>query len=258
LKIDLTRSELFDSSALDYDLYRPNYPAVVISEMAHLSNLKSSSRVLEVGCGTGQATLQLARRGYAIESIDQGSRMVSLAKRNCRAFQTVHFRIGKFESLRFQPTAYDLVFSAEAFHWIEPKVRISKAALLLMERGSFSLLYNYPGKSTDGTMEALKEVIEEESGGKLSSWDYLEEVGDWKEEIENSRLFFAPKLRRHKWTADYNATSYSGLFRTYSDFLSLPKVVQVRISTRIREVVIKNGGHIRRSYDSVLIHATKK
>ena len=226
--------------------------------MARLSDLRSSARVLEVGCGTGQATLQLARRGYMIDSIDIGKRMVSLAQRKCSFCQNVHFQIGKFENLRFEPSSYDLVFSAEAFHWIEPELRIIKAAHLLTKKGCLSLLYNYPGKSTDKTMESLKEIIEKESGGKLSTWDYMEEITGWKKEIEGSGLFSVTKCRRHKWTAYYNATSYVGLFRTYSDFLSLPKPVQVRIATRIRDVVIRNGGKIRRSYDSVLIHARKK
>ena len=226
MTIDLRRNSLFDSSAFEYDRYRPSYPNVIISEMARLSDLKSSARVLEVGCGTGQATLQVAKRGYLIDSIDMGKRMVSLARRKCGGCQNVHFRVGKFENLRFEPLSYDLVFSAEAYHWIEPELRMKKAAHLLTKKGSLSLLYNYPGKSTDKTMESLKEVIEEESGGKLSTWDYLEEIAEWKKEIEGSGLFNVTKCRRHKWTADYDATSYVGLFRTYTDFLSLPKPVQ--------------------------------
>ena len=255
--IDPDRGILFEDYALDYEQYRPGYPRAIVNEIVSLSNLKSSSRVLEVGCGTGKATVQFASRGYMVECIDPGERLVSYARRNCRAFKNVTFQIGRFEDVRLEVGRYDLIISAHAFHWVEPGIRLWKAVKALSPDGSLALLYNYPGKRKDRVMETLTDAIDEESRGKLTTWDYLEEVANWTREIESCRMFRDIKVIRHQWTTTYGAEGYTGLFRTYSDFLSLSRSVQNKIAKRIREIIKKNGGTVRRSYDCVLIHAKR-
>jgi SAM-dependent methyltransferase len=44
-------------------------------------DLRRGANVLEVGCGAGWATLELARRGFAVQSTDSSADMVSLASR---------------------------------------------------------------------------------------------------------------------------------------------------------------------------------
>jgi SAM-dependent methyltransferase len=83
--VDIKRGKLFESSALDYDQFRPSYPDKIINELVSLSNLRSSSRLLEVGCGTGKATVRLAARGYLIDCVDPGKSLIAFAKRNCRS-----------------------------------------------------------------------------------------------------------------------------------------------------------------------------
>jgi ubiquinone/menaquinone biosynthesis C-methylase UbiE len=53
----------FDRTALLYDKVRPGYPEELFEDVVSLSGVPAGGRVLEVGCGTGQATLPLARRG---------------------------------------------------------------------------------------------------------------------------------------------------------------------------------------------------
>ncbi|WP_228282645.1 class I SAM-dependent methyltransferase [Rubrobacter tropicus] len=53
----------FDRAALLYDEVRPGYPEGLFEEVVSLSGVPSGGRILEIGCGTGQATLPLARRG---------------------------------------------------------------------------------------------------------------------------------------------------------------------------------------------------
>jgi ubiquinone/menaquinone biosynthesis C-methylase UbiE len=255
--IDLGRGILFEDYALDYEQYRPGYPRVIVNEIVSLSNLKSSSRVLEVGCGTGKATVQFACRGYMMDCVDPGERLVSFAKRNCQSFKNVAFQIGRFEDVQLEENRYDLVISAHAFHWVEPSVRLCKAVRVLSPNGSLALLYNYPGKRKDRVMETLTDAIGEESRGKLTTWDYLEEVAGWIREIESSSIFRDVKVIRHQWAIMYGAEGYAGLFRTYPDYLSLSKSVQRKIVNRIREIIKRNGGTVRWSYDCVLIHAKR-
>ncbi len=258
MKFELKRGAVFDAAALDYDTFRPNYPVEVVRELVSLSNLRSSSRLLEIGCGTGKATVQLASRGYMIECVDPGRNLVALAKRNCKPWPNVSFKIGKFEDVPLDAFSYDLIYSAQAFHWVDPSIRLQKTARLLAQHGSFALLYNYPGRHKDSALEELGVKIKKETHGKLKVWDYGGDVANWTRELKSCGLFKKVRLVKHRWTLEYDAESYAGLFRTYSDFLSLPKTVQKRVMKRIEEVINKNGGRVRRAYDCVLIHAHGK
>lgn len=258
LKFELKRGAVFDAAAIDYDTYRPSYPVEVVREVVSLSSLRSSSRLLEIGCGTGKATMQFASRGYMIDCVDPGRNLVALARRNCQRWQNVSFKIGKFEDVDFDAASYDLIYSAQAFHWVDPAVRLQKTARLLASEGSLALLYNYPGRHKDSVLEELGARIRKETRGKLKVWDYGGDVANWVRELKSCGLFKKVKLLKHRWACEYDAERYAGLFRTYSDFLSLPRAVQRNVMKRIEEVINRNGGRVRRSYDCVLIHAQRR
>ena len=72
---------LFDGVAERYDAARPRYPRVVVDDLVALAGLESGSRVLEIGCGTGQLTVDLARRGLDVTAVEIGPAL-AVARRN--------------------------------------------------------------------------------------------------------------------------------------------------------------------------------
>src|SRR3712207_8384987 len=68
----------FDGTAALYDEVRPGYPERLFEDIVSLSGVPSGGRVLEVGCGTGQATLPLARRGYEILCVELGGNLAAV------------------------------------------------------------------------------------------------------------------------------------------------------------------------------------
>jgi ubiquinone/menaquinone biosynthesis C-methylase UbiE len=46
---------IFDEAALLYDEVRPGYPEELFDDIVALSGIPSGGRILEIGCGTGQA-----------------------------------------------------------------------------------------------------------------------------------------------------------------------------------------------------------
>jgi 16S rRNA A1518/A1519 N6-dimethyltransferase RsmA/KsgA/DIM1 with predicted DNA glycosylase/AP lyase activity len=67
------------------DLYaraRPSYPAEIFADLAALAELRPGARLVEIGCGTGQATRPLAERGYAITCVELDGEAAALARRN--------------------------------------------------------------------------------------------------------------------------------------------------------------------------------
>ncbi|HEY9595675.1 MAG TPA: class I SAM-dependent methyltransferase [Spirochaetia bacterium] len=258
MKPDIKRGLLFETCALDYDQYRPGYPKAVVSEAIALAGLRSSSRLLEIGCGTGKATVSFAAHGYTMDCVDPGRKLIGFARRSCRDWPHVSFYVGRFEDVPLPVENYDMVLSAQAFHWIEPRGRAERVARVLRRGGSLVLLQNYPGKDVDPAIERLSAAIRAESGGAMERWDYFDTVASLKRELERCPMLDGVSVARHRWAQRYSAEGYAGLFRTYSDYLSLPRKVQLRIARRIREIVEENGGHVMRSYDTILLHARRR
>jgi 2-polyprenyl-3-methyl-5-hydroxy-6-metoxy-1,4-benzoquinol methylase len=62
--------QTFDQEAEFYDEARPGYPEALFDDVVALSAIPEEGRILEIGCGTGQATVPMARRGYHILCIE--------------------------------------------------------------------------------------------------------------------------------------------------------------------------------------------
>ena len=108
----------FDQVALLYDEARPGYPEALFDDVVSLSEMSSGGRILEIGCGTGQATVPFARRGYRILCIGLGENLASVARSKLAPYPQVEMRTGAFEDWPEERSAFDLAVSAEAFHWL--------------------------------------------------------------------------------------------------------------------------------------------
>ena len=73
----LQRSRLFDQYAEAYDRFRPTYPDAVIDEL--LGPVAAGLDVLDVGCGTGIASRQMAQRGAKVLGVELAPRMAEIA-----------------------------------------------------------------------------------------------------------------------------------------------------------------------------------
>ena len=129
---------LFDGVAGLYDVTRRGYPAEIVDAMLATATIGPGSAVLEVGCGTGQLTRQLADRGLDVTAIDIGPAMTATARRNVPD-PMVGFRTTAFEDFT-DSGPFDLIVSATAWHWIDPDVGWAKAAQLLRPGGWLALL----------------------------------------------------------------------------------------------------------------------
>ena len=77
----------FDEDAELYDKARPHYPQQLFDDLVHLASLKPGARLLEIGCGTGRATVPLARIGFGILGVELGENLAAIARRNSRRFR---------------------------------------------------------------------------------------------------------------------------------------------------------------------------
>jgi SAM-dependent methyltransferase len=137
LKNAAARARSFGAVADAYDRIRPGYPAQLFDDL--LAYAGPVGRALEVGAGTGRATAELVARGLAVHAVEHDPAMASvLASR----LPTVEVTVGGFET---EPTdgPYDLLVSAQAWHWIDPDQRWVRAAQCLRPGGALALFWNH-------------------------------------------------------------------------------------------------------------------
>ena len=135
------RRESFDSVADYYNVYRSPYPQQVVDTVIAVSHLHTGSRVLEIGCGTGQLSVPLAQHGIDLLALDLGPHLAALARRNLQRFPNVHVETSSFEAWPLPSQQFDAVVSASAFHWLDPAVRFSKCAQALRPGGFLTILH---------------------------------------------------------------------------------------------------------------------
>ncbi len=141
---DRRRGEVFDDVAQAYDDARSGYSPALVEAALERGGLGAGSHVVEVGCGTGKLTELLVARGLEVEAVDPGPRMIEVARRRVGGSSRTSFHVGRFEEVELPDGSFAAVFSATAFHWVDPAVGWRKAAELLQPGGMLALLSHIP------------------------------------------------------------------------------------------------------------------
>jgi SAM-dependent methyltransferase len=156
----------FDAVATLYDQARPGYPERLFDDLASLSGTEPGAKVLEIGCGTAQATVPLVRRGYHVLCVELGANLATIALGKLADYpQEAWVLASPFEDWPLEEETFELVVSATAFHWVDPAIRYRKSAQALRPTGSLALIWNrpYPQGSSEGSPEALEDVHRHEA-----------------------------------------------------------------------------------------------
>ena len=111
----------FDTVGQNYEKFRPNYVPELYREIFASCSLNSTSQVLEIGIGTGQATLPFLATGCQLIAIEPGINLADVCKEKFSNYPNLHLISGKFEDVSLPKESFDLIYSATAFHWITRK-----------------------------------------------------------------------------------------------------------------------------------------
>lgn len=119
----LERASTFDEIAELYDQARRGPPDQVFDDLFALAEMQpAGTNVLEVGCGTGQATLPLAQRGCSVVAVEMGANLARIARRKLKPFPRVQLVNARFEDWAPDAT-FDIVLAVTSWHWIDPRAR---------------------------------------------------------------------------------------------------------------------------------------
>ena len=215
----------YDPIAPRYDRARPTYPAALFDDIADYARLGEASRLLEIGCGTGQATLPLAERGCAIDCIEVGEKMAAIARQKLARFPKVSVLTADFETVALPARHYDLVYAATAFHWIDPAVAFSKPHRLLKPGGALALFWHRPALTTSAANLSMPSKRSTNASPPELIQDYKlpphpdDVTTEYAERIPASGLFHQLAIRKHYCVINYSAESYIDLLGTHSDHI---------------------------------------
>jgi SAM-dependent methyltransferase len=207
----------FDQAAEDYQRTRPVCPAELFDDLMDLAGLKPGDLVIEIGCGTGQATVPLAERGLAVTAVELGAELASVARRRLAGFPAAEVVTGSFEDWQPSGAPADAVLAVSSLHWIDPQLRYAKPRELLRPGGAMAVAGCLWARSTDA--EPFWRAVQADYRAVGYEGDPPpppEQIGPQHFPSEAGRLFEEVASLRYPFQMRYSAEDYLAILATQS------------------------------------------
>ena len=257
----LQRAVTFDDAAELYDRARRGYPEQLYDRLFELAGIPPlNAEVLEIGCATGQASVPLAQRGCRLTCVEMGGSLARIAATKLSAFPNATVINIRFED--YNPgRAFDMVFSKDAWHWFDPKLKYAKAASLLRPGGVLAMSMSshaFP-PDYDRFFEEIQTTYLAIGEARIKFPPTLPEaMPDLHAEIEASGYFEDVRTLRHLWSREFTADEHIDLMSTASDHRLMPVEKRERLFADMRRLIdARPGGRIRK-HQLTILHVARK
>jgi SAM-dependent methyltransferase len=206
--------------------------------------------VLEVGCGTGTATLAFAQRGYRVVAVELGAELAARARDNLAAFLDVRVEVDAFETWSLPDEPFDLVTAFHAWHWLDQPVARQKTAVALAPTGALAIVggQHVAGGDTD-FFHAAQDCYERfmpgaTPGERLTAADDIPPT-DWGLAAAG---FDDPEYRRWVQVDEYTTETYFDLLRSFSTHIALAPDDRQQLFACLEQLIEHEyGGRVHRA-----------
>ena len=274
--------QVFDQIAAEYDRHRPAYPDELIDQACRAAGLGRGAAVLEVGCGSGQLTRGLLARGLRVTAVEPGRSLIALARQNLAGAGVVEFVNAPLEEAVLPRAGFAAVFSAAAFHWVDPDVSWQRAADVLAPGGTLALLQYFgleePGsrRDTEAVLAVIRQVapdiaadwpayrdldttlagIEQRRGNISQAWAWLGRCDVGRDYA--GRLFGDVQVAVTPRLAEHTADEVIAVLRTMSFYPRLAPDQRQALEREYAAIYARLGRPIRASTIAALVTARRR
>lgn len=254
----------FDTVASTYEKLRPGYVEELYRMLFNYIAIDENSNVVEVGSGGGQATAPVLQTGCQLTAVEYGEQFSELLRDKFKDHKKFSVITGKFEETEFEKNAFDLVYSASAFHWVPEEIGYKKVLSMLKSGGAFARFANHPYR--DKGNPVLSQKIDELYGKYYYTFynKKQENPKEYDEQQAKDRAFIAEKYgfadiqyAMFYRTRVFSAQEYITLLGTYSDHIAMEESIRKKFFGEIEETINQHGGTFT-VYDTIDLQLARK
>lgn len=247
------RGEVFGEVADEYEGVRPGYPDALAASVLRYAG--TPRRTLEVGAGTGKATCAFVRRTMPIHCLEPDPRMAAVLRARMADHPAVTVEEDRFEDWQPPTGGVDLLYSAQAWHWLDPEKRWRQAHTALAPGGTVAI-FAHSYKVVDPAVEsAIWELHHRLRPGSstLSPPGELEPDRVWfTVQLAESGHFTEPRSEVFHQVVAYPTGHYLDLIRTFSSYRTLHPAKRLAMREALTQILGKHGGVIEIDLATVL------
>lgn len=205
---------LFKGTAYYYSRFRRGHPSFFFDYLIKVFNLNNHSRILDLGAGTGQITIPVAKIAKEVVAVDPDQEMLDEGKKQAEKqnINNISWVNATAESLPNNIGFFDLTTLGASFHWMEQdkvleniyKITNEKGGLVIVSDNSFSIYRNF---SNEEWKNVVKKVVEKYLGKRRKAGGSFFKISEDKfEDIINRSKFSNLKIYNknymREWTID--------------------------------------------------------
>lgn len=238
-----------------YDEVRPDYPEELINDVIEISGIPPDGKILEIGTGTGKATKQFAEKGYEMTALDISEEQLAIARKNLSQFSKIKYIVSPFERADLPANIFELVFAAQAFHWVDPEIGYKKASEVLKENGYLAFFSNFQARNAELEQQIRKLYTKHclDYPGKVE----FGTLRTLQKQFKGSGLFGNVKRITYMRDIKYTKEKYLGLLGSFSFISTLPQDKKIQFFRELRKI-LGDKKTIFVPTESILLIAKKK
>jgi trans-aconitate 2-methyltransferase len=216
------------------------------SDVVSLLAPKAGERILDLGCGTGHLTAQIAEAGAQVLGVDKSPDMVAAAR---ISYPDLRFEVADARELHFRDE-FDAVFSNATLHWIHEPVRVIRSVHSAMRTGG-RFVAEFGGRGNVRALQAGFDAALVETGsakaGEVNPW-YFPSIGEYVALLEQNGLEarFVTLFDRPTGLADGEAGIRNWLAMFGAEYLARVDTTRredflQRVENRLRPILFRDG-----------------
>ena len=244
------QSKVFGEVAEIYHRVRPGYPEDLYDWILETSGVNQDELLIDVGCGTGKASISFVKRGFTVIGIEPDPMMARIAAREFNDFETFSIEQRTLDDFGAASAEAGLMYAGQSWHWMNPDTRFECAASALKPGGWLCVFWNRPEEmhhSFDREMDDLYAELaphfnDERFKVRLPGSKSVISADSPVEEFDLSQLFGEVRTFEASWEQTISSEEHVQNLLTQSDHRILDEKLRTKLLRQVGEIIDNAGG----------------